>query len=48
MQFLDLNGLTHFWSKVKTFISDNYLSLTGATIRGSVSFLNEEDGGKSI
>lgn len=48
MKFLDLNGLTHFWSKVKTFVSNGYLSLTGGTIRGSVSFLNEEDGGKSI
>lgn len=48
MKFLDLNGLTHFWSKVKTFVSNEYLSLTGGTIRGSVSFLNEADGGKSI
>jgi hypothetical protein len=48
MKFLDLNGLTHFWNKVKTFISGNYLSLIGGTIRGSVSFLNEADGGKSI
>lgn len=48
MKFLDLNGLTHFWSKVKTFVSNNYLSLIGGTIRGSVSFLNEADGGKSI
>lgn len=48
MKFLDLNGLTHFWSKVKTFVSNEYLSLTGGTIRGSVSFLNEGDGGKAI
>lgn len=48
MKFLDLNGLTHFWSKVKTFVSNEYLSLTGGTIRGSVSFLYEADGGKSI
>lgn len=48
MKFLDLNGLIHFWSKVKTFVSNEYLSLTGGTIRGSVSFLNEADGGKSI
>lgn len=48
MKFLDLNGLTHFWSKVKTFVSNEYLSLTGGTIRGSVSFLNEGDGGRSI
>ena len=48
MEFLDLNGLIHFWSKVKTFVSNEYLSLTGGTIRGSVSFLNEADGGASI
>ena len=48
MKFLDLNGLTHFWSKIKNWVNINYLSLTGGTIRGSVSFLNEADGGKSI
>lgn len=37
MQFLDLNGLTHFWSKVKTFVSNEYLSLTGGTINGNVN-----------
>ena len=37
MKFLDSNGLTHFWSKVKTFISNNYLSLTGGTINGDVN-----------
>lgn len=48
MKFLDLNGLTRFWSKVKTFVSNEYLSLTGGIIRGSVTFLNAADGGKSI
>lgn len=48
MKFLDSNGLTHFWSKIKNWVNINYLSLTGGTIRGSVSFLNEADGGKSI
>lgn len=48
MKFLDSNGLTHFWSKIKDWVNINYLSLTGGTIRGSVSFLNETDGGKSI
>ena len=48
MKFLDLNGLTHFWDKIKNWVNINYLSLTGGTIRGSVSFLNEADGGKSI
>lgn len=37
MQFLDLNGLTHFWSKVKTWIGNNYLSLKGGVIDGSVT-----------
>lgn len=48
MKFLDLNGLTYFWNKIKTFIGDNYLSLTGGTIRGSVSFLRQGEGGSSI
>lgn len=37
MKFLDSNGLTYFWSKVKTFVSNNYLSLTGGTINGNVN-----------
>lgn len=48
MQFLDAIGLASFWEKIKNWVSINYLSLTGGTIRGSVSFLNEADGGKSI
>lgn len=48
MQFLDAIGLAYFWEKIKTFVNGNYLSLTGGTIRGSVSFLNEGDGGNSI
>lgn len=48
MKFLDLNGLTHFWSRVKTFVSNGYLSLTGGIIRGSVSFLNDEGGDEFI
>lgn len=48
MQFLDAIGLAHFWEKIKNWVNINYLSLTGGTIRGSVSFLNEADGGKSI
>lgn len=47
MKVLDSNGLTHFWSKIKNWVNINYLSLTGGTIRGSVSF-NDADGGKSI
>lgn len=40
MKFLDLNGLTHFWSKVKTWIGNNYLSLKGGVIDGSVTLLD--------
>lgn len=43
MKFLDLNGLTHFWSKIKTFIGDNYLSLNGGKIKGIVNVLNKND-----
>lgn len=43
MQFLDSNGLTHFWNKIKTFISDNYLSLNGGKIKGIVNVLNKND-----
>ena len=48
MQFLDAIGLASFWEKIKNWVNINYLSLTGGTIRGSVSFLNEGDGGNSI
>lgn len=48
MQFLDAIGLASFWKKIKNWVNINYLSLTGGTIRGSVSFLNEAEGGKSI
>lgn len=48
MQFLDAIGLASFWKKIKNWVNINYLSLTGGTIRGSVSFLNEGDDGKSI
>lgn len=48
MRFLDAIGLAYFWKKIKNWVDINYLSLTGGTIRGSVSFLNEADGGKSI
>lgn len=48
MQFLDAIGLASFWKKIKNWVNINYLSLTGGIIKGSVSFLNEADGGKSI
>lgn len=48
MKFLDAIGLAYFWEKIKNWVNINYLSLTGGTIRGSVSFLNDADGGKSI
>ena len=43
MKFLDSNGLTYFWNKIKTFISDNYLSLNGGKIKGIVNVLNKND-----
>lgn len=48
MQFLDAIGLASFWKKIKNWVNINYLSLTGGTIRGRVSFLDETDGGESI
>ena len=43
MKFLDLNGLTHFFGKVKTWAGNNYLSLKGGSIDGSVVINNEEN-----
>lgn len=43
MKFLDSNGLTHFWNKVKTFIGNNYLSLNGGKIKGIINVLNKND-----
>lgn len=43
MKFLDLNGLTHFFGKVKTWAGNNYLSLKGGSIDGSVNINNEEN-----
>ena len=37
MKFLDLNCLTHFFGKVKTWAGNNYLSLKGGTINGDVN-----------
>lgn len=37
MKFLDLNGLTYFFDKVKTWAGNNYLSLKGGTINGNVN-----------
>ena len=41
MKFLDLNGLTHFFGKVKTWAGNNYLSLNGGSIRGNVTFYGD-------
>lgn len=43
MKFLDSNGLAHFWSKVKTFVSNNYLSLAGGQINGDVTIDSSDD-----
>lgn len=49
MKFLDLNGLTHFFGKVKTWTGDNYLSLGGGLIRGNVTFYpNDPDPSRRI
>lgn len=41
MKFLDLNGLTHFFGKVKTWAGNNYLSLNGGLISGSVTLYGD-------
>lgn len=48
MQFLDAIGLAYFWKKIKNWVNINYLSLTGGTIRGNVTFLHQGEGGSSI
>lgn len=50
MKFLDLNGLTYFFGKVKTWAGNNYLSLKGGTVNGDITItgggliMNAEDG----
>lgn len=41
MKFLDLNGLTHFFGKVKTWAGNNYLSLNGGLITGNVALFGD-------
>lgn len=41
MKFLDLNGLTHFFGKVKTWAGNNYLSLNGGLISGNVTLYGD-------
>lgn len=43
MKFLDSNGLSHFWNKIKTFIGANYLSLNGGKIKGILDVINKND-----
>lgn len=50
MKFLDSNGLTHFWNKIKTWTYLNYLSLNSGGsvngdifIRGGYLSINEQD-----
>lgn len=38
MQFLDSIGLAYFWEKIKTWVGQNYLSLSGGMINGDVRF----------
>ena len=42
MKFLDSNGLTYFWKKIKSWVGKNYLSLKGGTVNGDIII---EDGG---
>lgn len=50
MKILDLNGLTYFFGKVKTWAGNNYLSLKGGTVNGDITItgggliMNAEDG----
>lgn len=37
MKFLDSNGLTYFWNKIKTWAGNNYLSLKGGEVDGSIT-----------
>ena len=48
MKFLDLNGLTYFFGKVKTWAGNNYLSLKGGNIEGSIQIDNGEYPGLRI
>jgi hypothetical protein len=50
MKFLDSNGLTHFWNKIKTWTYLNYLSLnSGGSVNGDIFIrdgylsINEKD-----
>lgn len=50
MKFLDSNGLTHFWNKIKTWTYLNYLSLnSGGSVNGDIFIkggnlsINEQD-----
>lgn len=41
MKFLDSNGLTHFWNKIKTWTYLNYLSLnSGGSVNGDIFIRN--------
>lgn len=52
MKFLDLNGLTHFFGKVKTWTGNNYLSLKGGNIDGTIKattgFVAEDPDNKEV
>lgn len=38
MSYITLGNLTRFLNKLKTYIGNNYLNLTGGTVTGNVSF----------
>lgn len=38
MSYITLGNLTRFLNKLKTYIDNNYLNLTGGTVTGNVDF----------
>lgn len=41
MSYITLGNLTRFLNKLKTYIDNNYLKLTGGTVTGSVNFIRD-------
>ena len=35
--FLDKNGLTYFWGKIKTYVTTNFLSKSGGQVTGAIN-----------
>lgn len=41
MPYITLGNLTRFLNKLKTYIGNNYLKLTGGTVNGTVNFIGD-------